>query len=155
MYHSISSWRRRLLHRRAGQALAAQPNQADAGLAAATAVHFEAAGETEQAIAAPATTRTAGEARAHVMGLLQRADVQAEMRALGVDPAEAIERVKAMSDREVQQASGKIDASPAGGSVIGIVLGSILFVFLVLLLTDILCLTSVFPFTKCAGGGKK
>jgi hypothetical protein len=110
---------------------------------------------TEQAIAAPATTRTAGEARAHVMGLLQRADVQAEMRALGVDPAEAIERVKAMSDREVQQASGKIDASPAGGSVIGIVLGSILFVFLVLLLTDILCLTSVFPFTKCAGGGKK
>ena len=110
---------------------------------------------TEQAIAAPATTRTAGEARAHVMGLLQRADVQAEMRALGVDPAEAIERVKAMSDREVQQASGKIDASPAGGSVIGIVLGSILFVFLVLLLTDILCLTSVFSFTKCAGGGKK
>jgi hypothetical protein len=110
---------------------------------------------TEQAIAAPATTRTAGEARAHVMGLLQRADVQAEMRALGVDPTEAIERVKAMSDREVQQASGKIDASPAGGSVIGIVLGSILFVFLVLLLTDILCLTSVFPFTKCAGGGKK
>ena len=110
---------------------------------------------TEQAVAAPATTRTAAEARAHVMGLLRRADVQAEMRAQGVDPAEAIERVKAMSDREVQQASGKIDASPAGGSVIGIVLGSILFVFLVLLLTDILCLTSVFPFTKCAGGGKK
>jgi hypothetical protein len=25
----------------------------------------------------------------------------------------------------------------------------------VLLLTDILCLTSVFSFTKCAGGGKK
>jgi hypothetical protein len=112
---------------------------------------------TEQAVAAPATTRTAAEARAHVMALLRRADVQAEMRAQGVDPTEAIERVKAMSDREVQQASGKIDASPAGaghGLIVGIV-GAVVLVFLVLLLTDILCLTSVFSFTKCAGGGKK
>jgi len=113
---------------------------------------------TEQALAAPATTRTAAESRAYVMGILQRADVQAEMRALGVDPAEAIARVDAMSDSEVRQVAGKIDASPAGagggGIILGIV-GAIVLVFLVLLLTDILCLTSVFSFTKCAGGNKK
>jgi len=110
---------------------------------------------TEQALAAPATTRTGAEARAHVMGILQRADVQAEMRALGVDPAEAIARIDAMSDSEVRQVAGKLDASPAGGSVILGIVGAVVLVFLILLLTDILCLTSIFPFTKCAGGGKK
>ena len=111
---------------------------------------------TEQAVAAPpAPARTAAEARAHIVGLLERADMQAEMRALGVDPAEALARVRAMSDSEIKQVAGKLDESPAGGSVVGIVIGSILFVFLVLLITDILCLTSVFPFTKCAGAGKK
>ena len=113
---------------------------------------------TEQAVAAPATARTAAEARAYVMGIVQRADVQAEMRALGVDPAEAVARVKAMSDNEVKRAAGKIEASPAGaasgtGIILGIV-GFAVFVFLVLLLTDILCLTSVFPFTKCSVKGK-
>jgi glutamate mutase epsilon subunit len=105
---------------------------------------------TEQAVSASAAPkRTGAEARAHVLGILQRADVQAEMRALGVNPAEAIDRVNAMSDSEVKQVAGKIDESPAGGSVVGIVVGSLLAVFLILLLTDILCLTSVFPFTKC------
>jgi len=37
---------------------------------------------------------------------------------------------------------------PAGGNVVGIVVGAILFVFLVLLLTDLLGLTDVFPFIK-------
>jgi hypothetical protein len=114
---------------------------------------------TEQAVAAPASTRTAAEARAYVMGIVQRADVQAEMRALGVDPAEAVERVKAMSDSEIKQAAGRIDASPAGagggtGIILGIV-GAVVFVFIVLLITDILCLTSVFDFTKCSVKGKK
>ncbi len=106
---------------------------------------------TEQAVAtqAPASTRSAAEARAHVMGLLERADVQAEMRTFGVDPAEAIERVKAMSDGEIKRVAGKLDASPAGGNVVLGVLGVVVLVFLILLLTDILCLTSIFPFTKC------
>jgi hypothetical protein len=110
---------------------------------------------TEQVISGPsASARTAAEARARVMGILERADVQAEMRALGVDPAEAIERVNAMSDGEIKHVAGKIDESPAGGNVIGVVVGAIFLVFIVLLLTDILCLTSVFPFTKCVGSGK-
>ena len=113
---------------------------------------------TEQAISAPASasTRSAAEARAHVMGLLQRGDVQSEMRALGVDPAEAIERVKAMSDGEIKRVAGKLDASPAGaghGLILGIV-GAVVLVFLVLLLTDILCLTSIFDFTRCSVKGK-
>ena len=53
---------------------------------------------------------------------MQRTDVQAEMRALGVDPAEAAQRVRAMSDSEVQHLAGRIDALPAGGNPFGPVL---------------------------------
>lgn len=83
--------------------------------------------------------------RQRVAGLLERADVQAQLRAYGVDPAEARTRAAALSDAEAAQLVSNIDQLPAGG--IGII-GAILVVFLVLLLTDILGLTKVFPFTK-------
>jgi hypothetical protein len=44
----------------------------------------------------------------------------------------------------VAQLAGRIDSLPAGGDVIG----AVVFVFLVLLITDLLGLTKVFPFTK-------
>ena len=78
-------------------------------------------------------------------GLLERADVQEQLRAYGVDPAEARARAAALTDAEAAQLVSNIDELPAGG--IGII-GAILVVFLVLLLTDILGLTKVFPFTK-------
>ena len=110
---------------------------------------------TEQAVAAPASPPDAAVARAHVMGLLQRADVQAEMRALGVDPTEAIERVAAMSDSEIQLIVNRLEESPAGGDVIIGVVGIVVLVFLLLVLTDIFCVTSIFPFTKCIEDKKK
>jgi hypothetical protein len=80
-----------------------------------------------------------------IAGLLERADVQERLRAYGVDPAEARARAAALSDAEAAQLVANIDELPAGG--IGIV-GAIVLVFLVLLVTDILGYTKVFPFTK-------
>jgi len=77
--------------------------------------------------------------------LLERADVQRELRARGVDPRQARERAAALTDAEAAQIVSNIDDLPAGG--VGII-GAILIVFLVLLLTDILGYTKVFPFTK-------
>ena len=77
--------------------------------------------------------------------MLERADVQRELRARGVDPAEAQARVAALTDVEAAQLVSNIDELPAGG--IGIV-GAIVLVFLVLLVTDILGYTKVFPFTR-------
>lgn len=76
---------------------------------------------------------------------LERADVQRELRARGVDPAQARERAAALTDAEAAQIVSNIDELPAGG--VGII-GAILIVFLVLLITDILGYTKVFPFTK-------
>jgi len=80
-----------------------------------------------------------------IASLLERADVQEQLRARGVDPAEARARVAALTDAEAAQIVSNIDQLPAGG--VGII-GAILIVFLVLLLTDILGYTKVFPFTK-------
>jgi len=88
--------------------------------------------------------------RNRVIEFMQRDDVRAEMETLGVDPKEAVSRVHTLSDEEVQRMAGHLDEMPAGEGVVGSVVGAIVLVFLVLLLTDILCLTHVFDFTKCA-----
>lgn len=88
--------------------------------------------------------------RAKVKTFMQRDDVRAEMKSHGVDPDEAMSRVQTMSDQEVQRVAGHIDQMPAGEGALGAVVGAVVFVFVVLLLTDILCLTDVFDFTRCA-----
>jgi hypothetical protein len=87
-----------------------------------------------------------GAQRGHVASLLDRADVQAGLKAHGVSADEIKARVAALSDDEVAQLAARLDSLPAGGDV-GI-LGAVLVVFLVLLLTDILGFTKIFPFTR-------
>lgn len=100
---------------------------------------------TDQVIAQQALSAE----RDKIINFIQRDDVRAEMQSLGVDPDEAMQRVASLSDSEVQKMAGKLDQIPAGEGL-GAVVGAIVLVFLVLLLTDILCLTSVFEFTRCA-----
>ena len=65
-----------------------------------------------------------------------------------MSPTEVKARVAALSDAEAAQLAGKIDSLPAGGDGVGGVLWLIVVVFLVLLITDILGFTKVFPFTR-------
>ena len=85
--------------------------------------------------------------RERIHEFLDRADVQAQLLARGVSPEAARARVAAMTDAEAAELAARIDELPAGG--IGII-GAILIVFLVLLLTDILGYTKIFPFTRSA-----
>lgn len=96
---------------------------------------------TEEAVQMSAPAMTGREA---LTDLLARADVQAELARLGVDPAVAAERVAALSDAEVASLHQRMDEVAAGGSVVG----AIVFIFVLLLVTDILGLTKVFPFTR-------
>lgn len=88
---------------------------------------------------------TAGVERDQVRSFLDRNDVRARLQELGVDPAAARARVAALNDDEVAVLAGQIDQLPAGGTDL---LGALLLVFIILLITDILGLTHVFPFTK-------
>lgn len=76
--------------------------------------------------------------------LLARPDVVAGLIARGVDPAQAHSRVAALDDRELAALQSGLDSLPAGGDLVGV-----LFVgFVVLLVTDVLGYTKVFPFTR-------
>jgi hypothetical protein len=96
---------------------------------------------TEQVVSATA----AQENRAKINAAFDRADVQAEMQKMGITPEEARARVASLTDAETASIAHRVDAIPAGGD--GIV-GGLIFIFVLLLITDILGLTKVFPFTK-------
>jgi len=83
--------------------------------------------------------------RDQVSRVLERADIQARLAALGVDADAVKARVAALTDDEVAQLATKIDDLPAGGDGI---IGAIVLIFIVLLITDILGLTKIFPFTR-------
>jgi cytochrome c1 len=86
--------------------------------------------------------------RGRVEAFLLRDDVRAQMAALGVDGDEAALRVAGLSDAEVQQIAGYLDELPAGEGAVGSIIGAAVLIFLVLLLTDLLGLTNVFPFVR-------
>ncbi len=101
------------------------------------------------AIVSTDTTLTADAAvanRDQVTTFLARADVQKAMQERGVNGTDALQRVQSMSDAEVAQLAGRIDQAPAGGEILGV----LFTVFIILLVTDILGLTKVFPFTRSA-----
>jgi hypothetical protein len=90
----------------------------------------------------------ANESRENLKKLISREDVQKMLISRGIDPAEAKARVNSLTDSEAIALAEKIDKFPAAGNAIGIIVGAALIVFLVLLLTDILGYTDVFPFVK-------
>ena len=99
---------------------------------------------TEQAAAAlQAAPRS--EAHARLQSALDRADLAAMLQARGVSVDEMRARVDALTDTEAQQMLTQIDQAPAGQSD---VVGVLFTVFIILLVTDILGLTKVFPFTR-------
>jgi hypothetical protein len=88
------------------------------------------------------------EDRTRVMDFMLREDVQQQMTLLGVDPEEAARRVASLSDEEIQQIAGRLEEMPAGEGGVGVIVGAILIIFLVLLVTDLLGYTDIFPFVK-------
>lgn len=86
--------------------------------------------------------------RARLAALLAREDVGAALQGHGVSAREVLNRVNSLTDQEVVQLAQNIDALPAGADGVGSVIGALLFIFLVLLFTDLLGLTDVYPFVR-------
>jgi hypothetical protein len=64
--------------------------------------------------------------RERVDAFLARADVRQQLEALGVDPAEAAQRVAGLTEAELERLSGRIDEAPAGAGAVELVLVVIL-----------------------------
>jgi len=90
------------------------------------------------------------EARHYVHNILAREDVRAVLIKQGLDPDEACARVDSLTDGEAIHLAERIDQLPAGGDALGLILGVSLIVFIILLITDIMGYTDIFPFVKKA-----
>ncbi|GAB4515311.1 MAG: hypothetical protein Tsb0026_20850 [Sulfuricaulis sp.] len=86
----------------------------------------------------------AQQSRERVLSTLNRDDVKTQLMARGVDPAQVQARLDSLTDEEVQTLAAKMDQLPAGGDGLGI----LVFIFVLLLITDILGFTNVYPFVK-------
>lgn len=84
------------------------------------------------------------EAHARLQATLDRDDLATMLQARGVSVDELRARVNALTDAEAGQMLQQIDQAPTGGDVVGV----LFTVFVILLVTDILGLTKVFPFTR-------
>ena len=81
--------------------------------------------------------------RSLIVSTLSREDVKNALVLRGINPQDAQSRVAALTDDEASSLASKLDKAPAGG-----IIGAIVLIFLVLLLTDILGFTKVYPFTR-------
>jgi len=86
--------------------------------------------------------------RIKVDNFLQRDDVRSVLEKQGVPVQEARMRVAALSDQEVRKIVDRLDQLPAGEDAVGAILGAALLVFFVLLITDILGFTHIYPFVN-------
>jgi len=57
--------------------------------------------------------------RTAVLNMLSRAEVASQLQALGIDPAQAKDRVQAMSNQEIAALADRLESLPAGASSSG------------------------------------
>ena len=85
--------------------------------------------------------RTAGE-HAPLASAMDRQEVRQQLVDLGVDPEYAKARIAALDDEQIGEILADMDALPAGGGVLEVVVA----VLVVLLILDLVGVTDVFPF---------
>ncbi len=88
------------------------------------------------------------EARSRIKQVLVREDVRQALTKQGIDPLEAEARIDSLADAEAIAVADKLDQLPAGSGALELILIVALIVFLVLLATDIMGYTDIFPFVK-------
>jgi hypothetical protein len=88
------------------------------------------------------------QARNYILSVLAREEVQAVLTAQGINSQEAKRRLDSLTDAEIIRFAKESKQLPAGGGAFGTIVGAALIVFLVLLITDIMGFTDVFPFVK-------
>lgn len=86
--------------------------------------------------------------RDRLRAFLDRAEVRTQLEALGVDRDIARARIDSLTNEEVADIVDRLDQLPAGGDGFGALVGAALLVFIILLITDLLGLTDIFPFVK-------
>lgn len=110
----------------------------------ALSLHLPAASAAMVGTEAVVNAAQAQQSRERLVSTLNRDDVKSQLMTRGVDPAQVQARLDSLTDEEVQTLATKMDQLPAGGDGLGL----LVFLFVLLLITDILGFTNIFPFVK-------
>ena len=90
------------------------------------------------------STQQAQMDRDALTAVLDRADVQERLVAMGVSVGDVEQRIALMTDAEVAQLNQQIADLPAGAGVVGV----LVLLFVVFVVTDVLGATNIFPFIR-------
>lgn len=106
--------------------------------------------ETASALAADANRIevAADTRRERVSQFLQREDVRRELSARGIDPGKVQAKVNALDRRELDRLAREIDQAALNGQPVLPIFAVGLFAFIVLVITDLLGFTRIFPFIR-------
>lgn len=87
-------------------------------------------------------------ARNTIKSILAREDIQAVLKAQGIDPLEARARVDSLTDAEAVRVADQIEELPAGGNFLIGLLVAVGIIVVILAITDALGYTDVFTFIR-------
>ena len=72
-------------------------------------------------------------------------ELKQQLDSLGVDATELNDRIASLTVEEIQQLNVELEQQAAGAGVLGI----LLTIFIVFIVTDMLCATNIFNFVNC------
>ena len=80
--------------------------------------------------------------KATLLQTIKRADVQAQLSSMGVSAVDIEARINQMTHEEIAQLNQRMAELPVGAGV----LGTVVLIFLVFVITDVIGATDIFPF---------
>ncbi len=79
-----------------------------------------------------------------LLTLLQSQELKEQLQQQGVTAEMVEQRIASMTPAEIEALNLQLEDAPAGG-----IIGALVTIFVVLVITDLLCATDVFAFVRC------
>lgn len=90
------------------------------------------------------TTTSESYTKLELQTALASEELKAQLETMGVDVKQLDDRIASLTPSEIQQLNAELEQQPAGGIV-----GVLATIFIVLVVTDMLCATDIFSFVNC------
>ena len=87
---------------------------------------------------------TSNYSQQQLLTALASSELRDQLSSLGVDPSQLDDRVSSLTPAEIAHLNSELEREPAGG-----IIGVLLTIFIVFVITDMLCATDIFGFVKC------
>lgn len=83
--------------------------------------------------------------QAQLQTALASEELRTQLQDMGVDTAQLNDRIASLTPAEIQHLNAELESQAAGGDILGI----LLTIFIIFVITDMLCATNIFSFVKC------